>query len=134
NVCIIPPDTGCINIRDPRSSGMKKLLIPLLFVLPLSAVAGDGRHPDQGDLMAKHMERVAEDRELDEAQRKEIRSIFEDHRSKTKALREDTEARVNGVLTPEQRKKKDALQEKRREKWEERKDKWIEKRKENKSE
>lgn len=109
---------------------MKKILIPLLFALPLSAVAGDGRHADHGDMMAKHMERVAEDLELNDTQRKEIRSIFEDHRSKMKALREETEARVNGVLTPEQRKKKDAMQEKRREKWEERKEKWQEKRKE----
>lgn len=110
---------------------MKKILIPLLFVLPLSALAGDGRHGDRDDMMAKHMERVAEELELNDAQRKKIRGIFDDHRGKMKTLREDTEARVNGVLTPEQRKKKDAMQEKRREKWEERKEKWIEKRKEN---
>lgn len=107
---------------------MKKILIPLLFVLPLTALAGDGRPGDRDEMMARHMERVAEELELNEAQRKEIRGIFDDHRSKMKALRESTEARVNGVLTPEQRKKKDAMQEKRREKWEERKDKWQEKR------
>ena len=109
---------------------MKKILVPLLFALPLSAMAGDGRHADQGDMTPKHMERVAEELELNETQRKEIRGIFEDHRSKMKALRENTEARVNGVLTPEQRKKKNAMQEKRREKWEERKEKWQEKRSE----
>ena len=106
---------------------MKKILIPLLLVLPLSAMAGADRHGDREEMMAKHMERVAEELELNDAQRKEIRVIFEDHRSKMKALRESTEARVNGVLTPEQRKKKDAMQEKRREKWEERKEKWQEK-------
>lgn len=109
---------------------MKKLIIALALTLPLAAYAGDKRGGDHDEMASRHMDMMAKDLDLTDAQRDQISIIFDDHRSRMKALREETEARVNEVLTPEQQAKAEKMRDKRREKWEERKEKWQEKRSE----
>lgn len=106
---------------------MKKMIIALALALPLTAYAGDKHGGNHDEMAGRQMDMMARDLDLTDSQRDQISTIFDDHRNKMKALREETEAKVNDVLTPEQRAKAEKMRDKRREKWEERKEKWQEK-------
>ena len=107
---------------------MKRALIPLLMLLPLTAMASPDAPPPSGPggHQGPRMEMMMDQLNLTDAQREQIKQIFEAHRGKMQALREDTEKQINAILTPEQRAKMDEMRKKREERWEKRKEKWKE--------
>ena len=106
---------------------MKKALIPLLMLLPLAAFASPDAPPPPGPGGGDHgprMDMMMRQLDLTDAQREQMNKIFEDHRDKMQALREDTEKQINAILTPEQKAKMDEMRAKRKKMWEKRKEKW----------
>ncbi len=107
---------------------MKKTLIAVALLLPLSAYAGDKakdkKDREGGPMHGPRMEHIMEELDLTDDQRTRMQAIFRNHHDKMTALREQTEAEVSKILTPEQQAKLDKMKQKRREKWEERKEKW----------
>ena len=91
-----------------------------------SAFAGD-RDREQDPMHGPRREQMMDELELNDTQRTQMTDIFKRHHDKMIVLREDTEAEVDKILTPEQRKKLDKMKAKRQEKWQEKKEKWKEK-------
>jgi|GEM_PF-6160668 len=95
---------------------MRKTLIALALLVPLAATAGGPPHGER-------MEHVMKELDLTDTQQQQMKEIFKRHHERFTQLREDTEAEVSKILTPEQREKLDRMKKDRKEKWEERKSK-----------
>ena len=102
---------------------MKKLVIVALAIFTTSAFAYGPGHKG-GEHMVERLEKKLE---LSEAQSTQLKAIFQEQGEKMKALHEETQDKMNKVLTPEQQEKLAEMKEKRKERWEERKEKWKEK-------
>lgn len=97
-------------------------LVSLLAAAPLTAMAFTP-HPNADP--DRVLDRMQEELQLTGEQREELEDIFLDHRKEMTKLREDTEKKVNGVLTDEQRKKMEGMRD-RRDKYKEMRNKWGE--------
>ncbi|MBM7332324.1 Spy/CpxP family protein refolding chaperone [Alloalcanivorax marinus] len=113
---------------------MKKITTVALALVTGVALAGPvmagpkpGPNPDRphAERMVEHM---ARELDLNADQQARIKTIMEEQGQKMRALHDETQSRIEAVLTPEQREKAEEMREKRREKWEERKEKMQERR------
>lgn len=104
---------------------MKKLAIVALAIFTTSAFAYGPGHKG-GEHMVERLEKKLE---LSEAQSTQLKAIFQEQGEKMKALHEETQSKMNQVLTPAQQEKLAEMKEQRKARWEERKENW----KENKS-
>lgn len=110
---------------------MKKLLIATCIMLPLAAFAGDKKHPHpDSPFGGPRMEKIVEKLELTDSQKIQVDQVFKAHREKMQSLREETENKMNAILTAEQRTTLNEMKERRHERRDERKEKREEKRKE----
>lgn len=79
---------------------MKTLIATLLMILPLAGIGGETRGQDN---TPAYVSRMTEHLGLTEEQASQLTDIFHDHREQMRALREETEQKVNALLTEEQR-------------------------------
>ena len=101
------------------------MALTALLVLPISTLASPDGEMDPG----KRMDHMQRELDLTDAQREQIEAIFKDHHEQMKKMREDTESRINDVLTEEQQAEFEGMREERRERF---RDKLKEKREERK--
>lgn len=96
---------------------MKTSLVALLmaFIFPLTGFAFFGGH--DGARHEKHLDKMAQELNLTDVQKKQVEAIFKEQGEKMKATHDETHARLAKVLTPEQVKKMDDLRRERQEKW-----------------
>ena len=103
---------------------MKKLVIVALAIFTTSAFAYGPGHKG-GEHMVERLEKKLE---LSEAQSTQLKAIFQEQGEKMKALHEETQSKMNQVLTPAQQEKLAEMKEQRKARWEERKENWKENR------
>ncbi len=101
-----------INLKE---TNIKKTIVALALatVIPFAAYAtmeGQSGHK-RGDRLARMTEKL----NLDDAQQELMKSIRDRHRAERKAMREQMRARIDEILTPEQRAKREEMREQRRE-------------------
>lgn len=101
---------------------MKKLAIVALAIFTTSAFAYGPGHKG-GEHMVERLEKKLE---LSEAQSTQLKAIFQEQGEKMKALHEETQSKMNQVLTPAQQEKLAEMKEQRKTRWEERKENWKE--------
>ncbi|KZX70099.1 hypothetical protein A3724_15685 [Alcanivorax sp. HI0033] len=101
---------------------MKKLAIVALAIFTTSAFAYGPGHKG-GEHMVERLEKKLE---LSEAQSTQLKAIFQEQGEKMKALHEETQSKMNQVLTPAQQEKLAEMKEQRKARWEERKENWKE--------
>ena len=101
---------------------MKKLAIVALAIFTTSAFAYGPGHKG-GEHMVERLEKKLE---LSEAQSTQLKAIFQEQGEKMKALHEETQSKMNQVLTPAQQEKLAEMKEPRKARWEERKETWKE--------
>jgi protein CpxP len=101
---------------------MKKLVIVALAIFTTSAFAYGPGHKG-GEHMVERLEKKLE---LSEAQSTQLKAIFQEQGEKMKALHEETQSKMNQVLTPAQQEKLAEMKEQRKARWEERKENWKE--------
>lgn len=101
---------------------MKKLVIVALAIFTTSAFAYGPGHKG-GEHMVERLEKKLE---LSEAQSTQLKAIFQEQGEKMKALHEETQSKMNQVLTPAQQEKLAETKEQRKARWEERKENWKE--------
>ncbi|MGB2059882.1 MAG: Spy/CpxP family protein refolding chaperone [Alcanivorax sp.] len=101
---------------------MKKLAIVALAIFTTSAFAYGPGHKG-GEHMVERLEKKLE---LSEAQSTQLKAIFQEQGEKMKALHEETQSKINQVLTPAQQEKLAEMKEQRKARWEERKENWKE--------
>ena len=101
---------------------MKKLAIVALAIFTTSAFAYGPGHKG-GEHMVERLEKKLE---LSEAQSTQLKAIFREQGEKMKALHEETQSKMNQVLTPAQQEKLAEMKEQRKARWEERKENWKE--------
>jgi Spy/CpxP family protein refolding chaperone len=104
----------------------KIITLALALTLPLTVAAfpggGDGGRFEghRGD----RVERMAKDLNLNAEQKSQLEAIFKEQREKFEAIHQDTRARIQKVLTPEQQAKFDDLKKQRHEQWQKRHEEW----------
>ena len=96
---------------------MKRLLTSIGLIGVLLTPAAGMAAPDHPMEPGKRMDHLQKELELSDTQRTEIEAIFEAHHQKMKQLREDTEMRINQVLTEEQQAEFEGMREERRERF-----------------
>ena len=101
---------------------MKKLVIVALAIFTTSAFAYGPGHKGGAHMV----ERLEKKLELSEAQSTQLKAIFQEQGEKMKALHEETQSKMNQVLTPAQQEKLAEMKEQRKARWEERKENWKE--------
>ncbi|WP_290525658.1 hypothetical protein [Alcanivorax sp.] len=101
---------------------MKKMVIVALAIFTTSAFAYGPGHKG-GEHMVERLEKKLE---LSEAQSTQLKAIFQEQGEKMKALHEETQSKMNQVLTPAQQEKLAEMKEQRKARWEERKENWKE--------
>jgi len=102
-----------------------KVKLPVIVFTSALAISGAALAQPLHGGPGERFERMAEELQLDEQQKTQVRAIMdaarEKGRAQMQALREQTRAELEDVLTPEQLQKFDAMAEKRRERYQERK-------------
>lgn len=116
-VWAVGDDTGLI---ARTRAGIKDLIMKKTFValtlaviIPVAAYAameGTGGHA-RGD----RLHRMTEVLNPDDSQQERLKNLFDEHKAERKALREQLRARMDEILTPEQRAKREEMREQRRE-------------------
>lgn len=99
----------------------KILTIALAFVLPLSVAAFPGGH--DGDFKGHkgdRIEHLAQKLNLTAEQKQQLTLVFEEQHAKREALRQETDQRIQTVLTPEQMTQFEEMKKQRHEKWQKR--------------
>lgn len=91
----------------------KRLLATVLMVLPLAGMANDAGHDRHEKKTPHYVVKMTEQLGLSAEQSATLERIFIDHREKMRALREETEQKVDALLTEEQRATLQALKEER---------------------
>ena len=97
---------------------MKKTLtaltaLTLALVIPVTAFAAmDGPGPREP---GARLERMAENLDLDDAQKARMKAVFEQHRVTRKAMREQMRMQMAEILNDEQRAKMEQMHSQRRE-------------------
>ena len=102
---------------------MKKIAIILLTIFTTTAFAYGPGHKG-GERMLEHM---SEKLELTDEQKGELQIIFDAQGEKMRALHDETQEKINAVLTPEQQEKMAKMKENRKKRREENKQKRQEK-------
>lgn len=106
---------------------MKKTLIATVaaaVILPSIIFAAPGHWGKHGERMINHM---SEKLELNADQRSQVEALFKEQHEKRKALRQDTHARLNEILTDEQQAKLEQMREERERHWREMRKQWKQK-------
>lgn len=96
----------------------KIITIVLALALPLTVAAFPGGH--DGDFKGHkgdRVEQLAKKLDLSAEQQEQLKQVFEEQHAKREALRQETEQRMQTVLTPEQMTKFEELKKQRHEKW-----------------
>lgn len=99
---------------------MKKTLLwaALTVLLPLGLQADEGMH--KGEMKEKRLEHLTKKLDLTAEQQASLSTILDEQHAKMKALHEETQSRIDSILTPEQKAKraqmKDEMKEKKKEK------------------
>lgn len=99
----------------------KIITIALALALPLTAAAFPGGHDGgfkghKGD----RIEHLAKKLDLSNEQKDQLKQVFEEQQAKREALHQETEQRMQTVLTPEQMAKFEEIKKQRHEKWQKR--------------
>ncbi|MDY7025228.1 MAG: Spy/CpxP family protein refolding chaperone [Pseudomonadota bacterium] len=105
---------------------MKKILIPAALLTLVTACANaappKGEHPpmspEHAERMIEHrVERMALKLDLSDAQQTQIKAIYDEQHGKMRKLHDETQTRVDAVLSPEQRERHEQLRQERMEKF-----------------
>jgi len=99
----------------------KILTIALALALPLSVAAFPGGH--DGDFKGHkgdRIEHLAQKLNLTTEQKQQLTLVFEGQHAKREALRQETDQRIQTVLTPEQMTQFEEMKKQRHEKWQKR--------------
>ncbi|MCQ8103628.1 hypothetical protein NP590_05895 [Methylomonas sp. SURF-2] len=99
----------------------KILIIALALALPLTVGAFPGGH--DGDFKGHkgdRIEHLAQKLDLSAEQKQQLQQVFEEQHAKREALRQETDQRLQTVLTPEQMAKFEDMKKERHEKWQKR--------------
>ncbi len=102
-----------MNRQHAHHTQLRRRLAVLVAGLVLSATAAAGPQgpgADRGRDMEAKLDRMTEQLALTEAQRDQIQAIFDEQRAATAERRQQTRARIDAVLTDEQRAERDSLQ------------------------
>lgn len=94
----------------------KTLALAVVLALPVAAFAGPGpggKNPGPGG----HMEKLAKELNLTEAQKPKVESLMKEQHEKMKALHDETHEKLKQLLTPEQAAKLDKMKEERKQHW-----------------
>lgn len=95
----------------------KIITLALALALPLTVAAFPG---DKGGFEGHHanrVERLAKSLDLTPEQKTKVEAIFKEQEEKFKIIHEETQKRLQEVLTKEQMTKMDEMKMQRREKW-----------------
>ncbi|WP_287963308.1 hypothetical protein [Alcanivorax sp.] len=98
---------------------MKKIAIVVLAIFATSAFAMGPGHRG-GEKMVEHMTKKLE---LTESQSAELSTIFKEQGEKRKSLHDETQEKINALLTPEQQEKLKQMKEKREKRGDDRREK-----------
>lgn len=99
----------------------KIITIVLALALPLTVAAFPGGH--EGDFKGHkgdRVEQLAKKLDLSAEQKEQLKQVFEEQQAKREALRQETDQRMQTVLTPEQMAKFEEIKKQRHEKWQKR--------------
>lgn len=90
---------------------MKKTFVALALaaMIPVAAYAAMEGQGARGD----RLQRMTEVLNLDDSQQEQMKKMFDEHKAMRKAMREQMRVRMDEILTPEQRAKRDELREQR---------------------
>jgi len=95
----------------------KIITLALALALPLTVAAFPG---DQADFEGRHanrVERLTKELNLTPEQKTKVEAIFKEQHEKFKAIHEETQKRLQEVLSKEQMTKMDDMKKQRHEKW-----------------
>lgn len=98
----------------------KIITIALALTLPLTVAAfpGDKGGPEHFDgHRGERVERLAKQLDLSAGQKLKLQDVFKEEHEKREAIRQETQQRMQGVLSPEQMGKFEELKKARHEKW-----------------
>lgn len=106
---------------------MKKMTTLVLALFTSAAIAGAANaapssHP--ATMANRIVDNMTRNLDLTAEQQTKLKAIFEEEGKKVRAVRADTRAKVDQVLTPEQKAKAKQLREERIKKWKERRQEW----------
>lgn len=94
------------------ASALAFALVAVTTTVPAADGSGGPRHEQR---MGRHLDRLTEALDLSDTQRTQLETVMSEQAEKRRALREETRARVNGVLTADQQAQFKEMREKRRE-------------------
>jgi periplasmic protein CpxP/Spy len=95
----------------------KIIILALAFALPLTASAFPGDKGDFEGHHAKRVERLTKELNLTPEQTPKVEAIFKEEHEKIKVIHEESQKRLQEVLTKEQMTKMDEMKKQHREKW-----------------
>ncbi|MDF1821570.1 MAG: hypothetical protein P1U64_08355 [Alcanivoracaceae bacterium] len=100
---------------------MRKLMLSVLMgALVMTPVVHAYDGPEERGEPGRQFEMMAKKLDLTEEQKASVAQVFADHREKMIALRDETQSRLDAILTEEQRETLNEMHEKRRDKMRER--------------
>jgi periplasmic protein CpxP/Spy len=95
----------------------KIITLALTLALPLTAAAFPGGQGDFEGHHANRIERLTKELDLTPEQKTKVEAIFKEQHDRFKIIHEETQKRLQEVLTKEQSAKLDELKKQRHEKW-----------------
>ena len=95
----------------------KIITLALALALPLTVAAFHGGNGDFEGHRANRVERLTKNLDLTPEQKTKVEAIFKEQDEKFKIIHEETQKRLQEVLTKEQLTKFDELKKQRHEKW-----------------
>jgi len=98
----------------------KIITLALALALPLTVAAFPGDNGGFEGHHANRVERLTKSLDLTPEQKPKVEAIFKDQGEKFKIIHEETQKRLQEVLTKEQMTKMDDMKKQRREKWQKR--------------
>jgi len=112
------------NERLKMNKKIATLAMALAIPLTVAAFPGGGDGGRFEGHRGDKVERLAKKLDLNDEQKSKLEIIFKEQREKFKAIHQETRARMQEVLTPEQITKLDELRKRRHEKWQKRHEEW----------
>jgi periplasmic protein CpxP/Spy len=105
--------------KENYAMNVKLISIIIALALPLSVAAYPGGKGGHEQYRAKKIERLDKELGLSEDQKANIDALFKEQGEKYKALHQETQSRLQTILTPEQNSKLEEMKQRRHEKWRE---------------